>query len=105
MKITSNTTPQEVWAYHLELLAPFLDMIQSGEIPDPNGLLKPIVLLQVHVDRQAKHYADDSYRQGIQLKGAESRIAELEREVAKLRHYQEIVEQALADADLPGSGP
>lgn len=98
MNITHDTTPQEIWAYHLELLRPFRDMVENGKISDLSRLLKAFVDLQVHVDAQAKHYVDESWRRGIELKAAEAWISELEREVERLQHYAEVVEQALADA-------
>lgn len=98
MKITPDTTPQKIWDYHFEFLEPFDQMVASGEIPDHDKLLKVLVHLQVHVDRQAKHYADENFRQGIRLKAAEARIAELTRGVAKLQHRQDVVKQARVDA-------
>lgn len=83
-----------------------MQMIKSGEIPDPHRLLRALAGLQVHVDAQARHYVDESFRQGIQIKAAQARIAELEREVrvltaknATLAHYRDVVEQALAEAE------
>ncbi len=48
--------------------------------------------------QEAKDARAEADRAGYALKSAEARIKELEREVAKLVHYTEIVEQALADA-------
>lgn len=83
MKITENTTAQEVWEFHLSEKRRFLDPIATS--------------FRIHV-QEAKDARAQADRLGYALKAAETRIRELETEVEKIAHYREIVEQALADA-------
>lgn len=84
MRITENTTAQEVWEYHCKEKRKILDPLAQNFR----------IMAQETKDAQAE--AD---RAGYALRAAEARIRELEREVEKLARYQVIVEQALADAE------
>jgi hypothetical protein len=83
MKITENTTAQEVWEYHLREKQRFLEPIARN------------FEITVNEAKEARAEAD---RLGYALKVAGARIKELEAVVESLRRYEKVVEEALADA-------
>lgn len=83
MKITENTTAQEVWEYHCK---------------EKRKVLDPLAQNFAIMAQEAKDARAEADRAGYALKAAEARVRELEAEIATLAHYRDVVEQALADA-------
>ncbi len=83
MKITEHSSAADIWAHY---------QTEKRKVLDPLAQNYRIMA------QEAKEARAEADRAGYTLKAAEARINELEREVEKLAHYQDVVEQALADA-------